>query len=203
MFDLRPGLLAVKSWNFRAAGCVTCVKTENPMQRNPERGGILAAILILLAILACGVFLVVSTGYVFIRNVAVTKSKGETRVETPIGTLRVKESSRFDSKTFGVPLYPGAQRNEDLHKPARVELDFGESHRGLTVTAAEYVTPDSLSQVEDYYRSRLPEASIKHNRHQHLIFEFHEGGMKKLVVLREQHPGTRIALASIGEPAAN
>jgi hypothetical protein len=176
------------------------------MQRNPERGGILGGILIFLGILLlCGVALVLSTGYLVVHNIHVSRSaaKGDTRVETPFGTLRVKERSRLDARAFGVPVYPGARRSDDAHRLASFELDFGDTHKDLAVAAAEYVTSDPLARVEEYYRGKLPDAAVKHGRHHHIVFEFNEGGMKKVVALREQGSDTRIALASIGEPAAN
>ena len=176
------------------------------MRRDRERGGILGGLLIFFGILLlCGLALLLSTGYLVVHNIHVTRSaeKGDTRVETPFGSLRVKERNRLDVRAFGVPVYPGAQPSDDRHKLASFELDFGDNHKDLTVAAAEYFTSDPLTRVEEYYRGKLPDVAVKHDRHRHVVFEFNESGMKKVVALREYGQGTRIALASIGEAAAN
>src|SRR5262245_15059871 len=154
--------------------------------------------------LACAIAALVYTGISIARNIRVSGSpEGTTKVETPFGELRVRSRDRMDLKGFGIPVYPGARRLDDSRKVANIELDFGNTFKDLTVTAAEFETDDPVSDVERYYRDRLPGASFKGQRNQGGVFHFEDAGLKKVVALHCAHGRTRIALASIGEGAAN
>src|SRR5262249_55887592 len=129
--------------------------------------------------------------------------KGETRIETPLGRLRLKERGAVDPKALGMPVYPGAVRSDDARKLASFELDFGDTRSEVMVTAAEFVTTDPLSQVESWYRERRPDALVRHDRKLHVALEWSQEGSKRVVLLRERGSRTHIVLASAGEPAAN
>ena len=177
---------------------------NHPVHR--QRGGALAAII--LTVLILGVVTIaalVGTGLYVASNVRVAGSnaRGEATVETPFGSVHVRGNSAFDPKRMGVPVYPGAVRRRDRHKLASVHLDFGNEHKEFSVVAAEYHTYDSLEKVAEFYQHELPHWMFSQKRHGGMQLELTEGGYRKMVAIYEDDGETRIALASVGEPASN
>jgi hypothetical protein len=176
------------------------------MRVNRERGGVLAGIMLVVLVLAVlAVAAIVSTGLYIAHNVRVTEksARGETTVETPFGTLRVRESSHFDPRNLGLPVYPGAVRDYDSQKIATLDLDFGETHKGFGILAAAYRTSDPIGKVTGYYRAELPHWMFSEKTQGGFQLEMTERGYKKIVVIHEDGGETRIGLASVGEPASN
>ena len=68
-------------------------------------------------------------GMYFADNIHVEKTrgaKGETvQVDTPIGSMRVQEHKKLDPKLIGVPVYPGAIReDETTARPASISASI-------------------------------------------------------------------------------
>jgi hypothetical protein len=176
------------------------------MPRNCRRGGALAGIMLTVLMLgALGIAALVATGLYIADHVSVTESdaRGETTVETPFGTVRVRDHGRLDPKHMGVPIYPGAVRKEDSRKLASFHFDFGDVHKAFAFSAAEYRTSDSVDRVTDFYRSQLPHWLISEKEDGGMQLSFTKHGYKRFVAIYEDGGETRIALASLGEPASN
>jgi hypothetical protein len=176
---------------------------RNHSQRGGVLAGVLAAILILAALAVVGIFI---AGMYFAQNIHVQKSKnakGETvEVDTPIGSMRVQEHMKLDPKTIGVPVYPGAVR-EDRNGAASFDFSFDSAHKEFTVLAAEYTTSDSIDRVREFYHRELPHWMISQRLHGGVKMEYTEEGYKRIIAITEKEGRTHIGLASIGEPAAN
>jgi len=174
------------------------------MQSTFRRGGILAGVLIGLGIL---LVLVVATtvvaGLFIARHVAVRETSRGTVVETPFGSVRVKENARVDPRLLGVPLYPGATRLEDPRKQASIELDFDGESKQLNVLVAVYTTPDPLDKVAAFYREKLGSWKYTRNSSGRVKLESSQDGSKRVVAISGRDGLTKIALASAGEPASN
>ena len=177
--------------------------------QRPRRGGALAAVLIGLAAIA--ILFVAGTaviGWYMARHIRVEQGHGRTVVETPFGSVRVREGSHFDPALFGVPEYPGAEQETDGRKLASFDIELGDESHEFTVLAARYTTRDPVEKVAQFYRERLPqwtvlESSGHARRHGGVRFEFKGAGFRRLVAVHEHGGVTRIELASLGEPAAN
>jgi len=105
--------------------------------------------------------------------------------------------------TLGVPIYPGAKRDDDSRKLASFRFDFGDVHKAFAVSAATYRTSDSIDRVTDFYRGELPHWLISQKEDGGLQLSFTRHGYKRFVAICEEDGETRIALASVGEPASN
>jgi hypothetical protein len=145
-----------------------------------ERGGLLAGVLVAILILAAvAVVAVFMAGMYLAENVHVEKgknAKGEiVQVETPIGSMRVQQYQRLDPKLIGVPVYPGAVR-EDRNGAASFDFSFDTAHKEFTVLAAEYSTTDSLDQVKEFYHHELPHWIISSRLHGGVKMEYTEDG---------------------------
>jgi hypothetical protein len=176
------------------------------MPRNYRRGGALAGIMLTVLMLGVlGIAVLVTTGLYVADHVRVTESdaRGETTVETPFGTVRVRDRARLDPKHMGVPIYPGAVREEDSRKLASFHFDFGDVHKAFAFSAAEYHTSDSVDRVTDFYRGQLPHWLISQKEDGGMQLSFTKHGYKRFVAIYEDGGETRIALASLGEPASN
>jgi len=175
------------------------------MPRNNRRGGVLASALLMALVLgALSIAALVGTGIYVADHTRVTESdaRGVTAIETPFGSIHVRDNARLDPKHMGVPIYPGAVRREG-RKSASLSVDFGDIHRGFAVSAAEYRTSDSVERVTDFYREQLPHWLISQKEDGGVQLSLTKHGYKRMVVICEDDGETRIALASVGEPASN
>jgi hypothetical protein len=176
-------------------------------RRSPESGGIVGFLVGLLALACVALVAVFLFGIFVARNVHVEHrqtASGETvRVETPVGSIQVKPHQRLDPKTVGIPIYPGAFREDNDGHAASFEFDSDSTHKEFTVLGAEYSTSDSVDKVRDFYSKELPHWIISKSRHGRFSMEYSESGYKRFVVIDEKHGRTHIALASVGEPASN
>ena len=176
------------------------------MSRNYRRGGALAGLMLTVLMLGVlGIATLVITGLYVADHIRVTErdARGETTVETPFGSIHVREHARLDPKHLGVPIYPGAVREEDSHKLASLHFDFGDVHKAFAFSAAEYHTSDSVDRVTDFYRDQLPHWLISQRDDGRMQFSFTRHGYKRFVCIYEDDGETHIALASVGEPASN
>jgi hypothetical protein len=170
-----------------------------------RRGGILSGLLLTgLAIVA----LAVLAGFYLARNVRVMtahrNSGDDVSIETPGGRIEIRAHENLDPATLGVPIYPGARRSKDGGGATFAWTSHdGNEEKGLSVAGAELYTPDSAGRVLEYYRSQLPNWLIVTERDGSTRFEFKRGGYKRIIAIREKGEGTRIGVASVGEPASN
>ena len=78
-------------------------------------------------------------------------------IQTPMGSMNVKENDAADPKATGMTEYPGAvQVAEGDHgddKSANIDMSFGGF--GLKVAAANYRSDDPQSKVMDFYKKDL------------------------------------------------
>jgi hypothetical protein len=184
------------------------------MRRRSQAGGILGILMGLLALAAVAVACLVLVGLYVARNVRVevarnvrenvgNRASETVLLDTPVGSMKIQPHQRLDPKAMGIPVYPGAVREDRDTNGASFEFDFNSSHKEFTVIGAEYSTSDSLDRVRNFYHQELPNWIISQSRRGHFKIEYTEDGYKRFVVLSERHGRTRIGLASVGEPASN
>jgi hypothetical protein len=176
------------------------------MSRNSRRGGALAGIILTVLTLGLlGLTVLVAIGLHVAHNVRVTDSatRDETTVETPFGSLHVRENDSLDPQHMGVPIYPGAVRERHSRKHASLRFDFGDVHKAFALSAAEYRTSDSVDRVTDFYRDQLPHWLISQKDDGRMQFSFTRHGYRRFICIYEDDGETRIALASVGEPESN
>jgi hypothetical protein len=183
------------------------VKGGNSMRRPSQSGGIIGVLMGLVALAAIGFACLVLFGLYVAHNVRVEHTRNGSSetvlLDTPVGSMKVRPHQRLDPKSVGIPVYPGAVREDRETNAASFEFDFDSRHKEFTVMGAEYSTSDSLDRVRAFYHQELPHWIISKSRHNRLQMEYSENGYKRFVVLTERHGRTRIGLASMGEPASN
>jgi hypothetical protein len=176
------------------------------MPRNYRRGGALAGIVLIVLVLGVlGFVTLLSTGVYVAHHLRVTENdaRDEATVETPFGSIHVRDNDSLDPQHMGVPVYPGAYRERHARKLASLRFDFGDVHKAFALSAAEYRTSDSVDRVTDFYRNQLPHWLISQKDDGRMQFSFTRHGYRRFVCISEDDGETRIALASVGEPASN
>lgn len=170
-----------------------------------RRGGALVAVLVgVLAAAVIGLIVMIGFGVHFARSVHVTKSSDKTVVETPVGTVTLRDRRDSHARLPDMPVYPGAVAVEgDSRKLASIELDIGDTYKEFSIVSAEYTTTDDVSRVVAFYRSKLPSSWIIREKSHRWEMKFEKGGHKRIVAVKEQGGLTHITLASVGEPASN
>lgn len=177
-------------------------------RKGPQAGGVVAGILIgILVLIGVLVAAAVVFGVYVAHNVRVEEThsaQGKTvRVETPVGSMRLREHANVDPKQLGLPVYPGATLARSHGKAVNLEFDFAGEGKHLDVAAAEYTTSDPASKVTEFYRQQLPHWIFTTKFNGSVEMKYSEGGYKRVIAIREEDGQTRITLAQIGEPIAN
>lgn len=174
------------------------------MRSDGQRGAVLAAVVLSIMLgLAVVTAVLIYVGWSFVRQVRVVEtSRHGTRIETPLGSLRVRKHDG-DPRLLGIPVYPGAMRQDDHQGSASIQFETPSSEHSLALVVAEYTTPDTVEQVTEFYRRELPHWMVSRPKGHGMRFEFTEDGYKRIIAIRQREGRTSIGLASVGEPASN
>lgn len=86
------------------------------------------------------------------------KDNKKVDIQTPMGSLNVKENEAADPKATGISVYPGAMQVADTDhgghdKAANVNMSFGGF--GLKVAAVNFHSDDSQDKVMAFYKNDL------------------------------------------------
>ena len=111
---------------------------------------IIVAVVVVLGIVAIGSMVFV--GLRIARHTHVRENGGNVRVETPFGTVQSTNNPDEVARNLGVDIYPGAQ----VLKGNAANMDMA----GVHTVAAEFETDDPPDKVADFYKSKLPNATV-------------------------------------------
>jgi hypothetical protein len=170
-----------------------------------RRGGVLIRFLLLCVLL---VVLAGLAGVNVMRNLhfrTVSRNGGDdVSFETPAGSFSVRAHEKLDPAAVGVPVYPGARRTDSS---GGAEFEWvsadGKEEKGMSVSGASFITPDSPSQVVDFYRGQFSNLVITKEHNKRVKLEYTEHGLKRIIGIHEENDGTHIGVAAIGEAASN
>jgi hypothetical protein len=172
------------------------------MRKRGEHGGVFGLLLVCLAaVAALAIFAFVHAVHGIGREFRVehreTKNGDSVRVSTPVGSVRLQSHRALDITHLGIPVYPGAIL-EKGNRGASIELESDNGSQELIVVAGVYSTDDPVSAVREFYRKEMPHWILTKDG-----IELTEKGYKKIITITRKHGKTWIAVASLGEPAAN
>lgn len=172
-----------------------------------RKGGILAGLLIgLLVLVVLFIAGSIILGVFIARNVRVQETSsadGKTvHIETPVGSMRVREQAKADPRDLGLPVYPGAIAVSAQGKMVNLELKLGDNEKGFDIVAADYATPDPVDKVSAFYRKELPRWTVSSHRGS-VKMQSSEDGSKRIIAIRQEGGRTRISLVQIGAPPEN
>ena len=136
-------------------------------------------------------------------RVTESDARGETTLDTPFGTVHVRDNARLDPKHMGVPVYPGAVRDDNSRKLASFHFDFGDVHKAFRRFDGDLSHQRFRRSGHRLLSHRLPHWIISQRDNGGLQLSLTRHGYKRMVAIYEEDGETRIALASMGEPASN
>ena len=111
---------------------------------------IIVALVVGLGILAIGAISFI--GYRIAKHSRVHNEDGNVRVETPFGSVNTSTDPDDAARNLGVDLYPGAE----VIKGTTSNMTMGTMH----TATADFETSDPVSTVGEFYKSKLPNASV-------------------------------------------
>lgn len=169
-----------------------------------RRGGIISGLLfagmiVFLAMLLAGV---VVTRTVRVRTHDSAEGT-DVAIDTPGGRLNIRARDHMNPAVAGVPVYPGADRVSDGGANFEWNSKDGAIDKNFYAVGGEFRTPDSASQVVEFYRRQLPSLMIVSERDRSTRLEYKEGGVQRIISIREKNGETRIGVASIGGRESN
>ncbi len=152
----QPGAPAV------AATPVFTPSTATP--GTPQKSGgalkiilIVFAVIVVLGILAVGAISFI--GYRIAKHSRVHNEDGNVRVETPFGSVNTSTDPDDAARNLGIDLYPGAE----VVKGTTSNMTMGAMH----TASADFESSDPVSTVGDFYKSKLPNASVVSTTNDH------------------------------------
>ena len=166
----------------------------------------LLKVLGVIAIIVAGTAIMLTfAGFLVVRNIHVREmDSGKTKtvaIQTPFGEVKVHQNDGLNPEAAGIPIYPGAERSTD-QGGAEFRIDAGSLHKDVTVSGATYYTEDEPEKVRAFYKDKFRGWNEKWENGEFKV-ESHQDGHIRTVQIKEVSGRTRIAVASIGPPAAN
>lgn len=169
-----------------------------PPAAAPASGGsALKVVLIVIAVIvALGVAGVASLSWIVYRTAKgahVTQKGDQVTVDTPLGTFSANNPEQA-ARDLGVEVYPGAIPQ----KKGSATANFG----GVHTVAANFETTDSVDKVCEFYKTRLPSASVKTSEANHCTIVSTD--QKNAITINVDDVGgaTRIQIASVNREAS-
>lgn len=173
----------------------------------PRSGGVLSAVLF--AGMLVFVLMLIA-GSVALKTVHVHATErdagaggADVSIDTPAGRLNIRARDRMNPALAGIPIYPGATREDSGGASIDWNSSRNNSDKSLYVLGGGFRTTDPARKVVDYYRSQLPNLLIVAENDRGTRLEYRDGGIRRIIVIHESGGETRIGLASIGSRESN
>jgi hypothetical protein len=160
----------------------------------PAQGsGALKIILIVLAVIVgLGILSMGTCAFMVHRalhRMHVREQDGNVHVETPFGTVDSTEDPNEAAKNVGVDLYPGAT----VAKNGSANMTIGSMH----TATVELDTSDSPSAVNDFYKSKFPNATVMSAQGDHYSIMSGDKNNMTTINIDKRDGQTRIHIAKI------
>ena len=124
-----------------------------------------------------------------IHRTHVRDENGNVHVETPFGTVDSTEDPGEAAKNLGVDLYPGAT----VAKNGSANMTIGSMH----TATVELDTSDSPSAVNDFYKSKFPNATVMSAQGDHYSIMAGDKNDMTTINIEPRDGKTRIHIAKI------
>lgn len=177
-----------------------------PPRKPIDKHVVWAMLLVVVFIIASGVFMVWFGLRILSRSIHINASEGSSdtkvvTVKTPMGNFKIAREPGISDLHLGLPLYPGAISEKSSDDENSVSLAFDlPNETNLRIAAAKFNTPDALSKVQAFYKEQLggEVTSFRQtDRDGKVVFEMKSNEQDKIVSLSPHDGGTRIGLVRI------
>jgi hypothetical protein len=153
----------------------------------------LKIILIVVAVVIGLGILGVGTAAYFVHRVVskshVEDKNGNVHIETPFGTVESTQDSKEAARNIGVELYPGATVAED----GSANMTIG----GMHTASVELETSDAPSAVNDFYRSKFPNANMMSAQGDHYTIVSGDKDNVTTITIEPKNGMTRIHITKV------
>ena len=122
-------------------------------------------------------------------RIRVRDQDGNVHVETPFGTVDSNEDPDIAAKNVGVDLYPGAT----VEKNGSANMTIGNMH----TATVELETNDSPSAVNDFYKSKFPNATVMSGQGDHYSIISGDKNNMTTINIEKRDGQTRIHIAKV------
>ena len=129
-----------------------------------------------------------------------TKSGKAVHLHTPIGTLDSEPQGTLDPRLAILPVYPGAMREDPASLQTVTQMDLNQGV--LQEVSSDYWTPDSVDEVWQFYRRKLPDwpQNLDDRRGKELIHPEPDGVRLIRVTRQNDRTVIEICIKPVGYP---
>jgi len=160
-----------------------------PAQRNNVLKPLLIALGVILVIGAVAIAALTIIGLRIARQTRVRNRDGNVHIESPLGTVETTNNPTDLSRQLGVDIYPNAR----VRKGNAANINIA----GMHTVAAEFETDDPVDKVADFYKSRLPNATVNVSEQDHYSIVSTQKNNLVTVTIEPGGGETRIKVANI------
>jgi hypothetical protein len=160
-----------------------------PTPRGNSLRPVLIALGIILVIAGVAIAALTIVGLRIARQTRVRNRDGNVRIESPFGTVETTDNPTDLSHQLGVDIYPNAQVLKGNAANIKVA--------GMHTVAAEFETNDSPDKVADFYKSKLPNATVNVSSEDHYSIVSTEKNNLVTIKIEPHGDGTWIKVANV------
>ncbi len=160
-----------------------------PAKPNSAIKPILIGVAVIVVIGALAIAGLIVFGLRVARQTRVQNRNGNVRIESPFGSVESTNNPADVGHALGIDVYPKARVLKG--KAANINV------AGMQTVAAEFETDDPVEKVADFYKAKLPNATINQSGEDH--YSIVSTGRNNIVTIKIQPSdnGTLIKVASV------
>jgi hypothetical protein len=153
----------------------------------------IVGVVVLIGVL--GVATIGIIGYRIAKNAKVSQKGDNVKIETPFGNMETSSDPQKTAEDLGVEIYPGAQ----VQKAGAASVTFGSIH---TVTA-NFESSDSVDKVCDFYRAKLPGATVQSSDQTHCSIVATGAGNSTTITADSRADGSSFQIVAVTKKSSN
>ena len=180
------------------SGTAPQAMAPGPPPSSGSSSGLKMVLMIVGVIVFIGILGMVTCGIIVhraIRNARLSQKGDNVKIETPFGNVESSTDPEKTAKELGIEIYPGAQ----VQKAGTASVSFGNFH---TVTA-NFESTDSVDKVCDFYRSKLPAATVQSSDQAHCTIVASAQGNSTNINVDSTGGGSRFTIVAMTKKSPN
>lgn len=148
---------------------------------------VIVGVIVLIGVL--GVATIGIIGYRIAKSAKVSQKGDNVKVETPFGNMESSTDPEKAAEELGVDIYPGAE----MQKAGTASVTLG----SLRTVTAKFESNDSVDKVCDFYRSRVPSATVQSSDQSQCSIVATGDGNSTTITARASGDGSRFEIVVV------
>jgi hypothetical protein len=148
---------------------------------------VIVGVIVLIGVL--GVATIGIIGYRIAKSARVSQKGDNVKVETPFGNMESSTDPEKAAEELGVDIYPGAE----MQKAGTASVTLG----SLRTVTAKFESNDSVDKVCDFYRSRVPSATVQSSDQSQCSIVATGDGNSTTITARSSGDGSRFEIVVV------